>query len=184
MSNQRLFIGCALPDHVKAWLDEAFPREAFEEARWVPRENHHITLKFLGSVPVETIEGVSDACARVASDHRAALVRLNGPGVFPKLGRAAVLWVGLVDEDGMLPRLAGDLDDALDPLGFERETRAFSPHVTVARFRNPQRIAALPSLPSDPPSFPVEAIELFRSRTGPGGSRYEVVARFPLTSGT
>jgi 2'-5' RNA ligase len=182
MSNQRLFIACSLPDDVKTWVDEVVPREAFDGARWVPRDNHHVTLKFLGSVPNDGIESISSACAQAATASRPALLGMSGLGVFPKLERATVVWIGIVDDEGLLPGLAGDLDDALEPLGYARESRAFSPHVTVARFRVPQRLLQLPRLATDSPSFEVRAIELFRSRTGPGGSRYEVVARFPLAS--
>ena len=98
--------------------------------------------------------------------------------------RARVLWVGLDDPAGLLAALARDLEAALVPLGFEAEPRAFTPHLTLARFKPPASVAGV--LSDEPrvtaPSFEVGHLALYRSHLHPKGARYEVLATIPLGS--
>jgi 2'-5' RNA ligase len=157
-------------------------REKVTNARWSPLDNQHVTLKFLGSTPADRLEHLEQICTMVAAGRHAETVSLNGVGAFPNRNRVRVLWVGLDDPYDLLPHLAGDLDAALEPLGFPSEARAFTAHLTLARFRLPVPLkAGLPELDlSELPEFEVGSFELYRSHMSPKGARYEVLASYPL----
>jgi 2'-5' RNA ligase len=165
-----------LAEHAARWRRDSW------DARWVPPDNQHVTLKFLGWTPPERVGEVTHAIGGVAVRHAPLTARLDGLGGFPSLRRARVLWVGLDDPQRRLPALAGDLDTALEPHGFAPEARPFTAHLTVARFRTPVRLDGV--LPAGGPAgfepFHIDEVVLFRSRLHPGGARYEPVDRFGL----
>ena len=178
----RLFVAASVPELHRAWVAGRVSdlAERWPEVRWVPSENQHVTLKFLGSTPLDRLEQVTSACKGVAARHRQSTVGLTHLGVFPSLQRARVLWVGLADPAGLLAALAGALDGHLAPLGFEPEKRAFSPHLTIARFRQPTKVASLPPLGDPPGPFPLRGFDLWRSHLSPKGARYERLQSFGL----
>ena len=185
MSNDRplrMFVAASVPPEQLEWLAEATAelRERWPAARWAAIESQHITLKFLGATPPDRLEAVESVCRSVAAGRAPGSLRLGGVGVFPSLRRVRVLWVGLEDPSTVLPSVAGDLDAALEPLGYRTEARAYTPHLTLARFREPVRIEAVPELPEAPAPFPLASIGLWRSHLSPRGARYEQLAELPL----
>jgi RNA 2',3'-cyclic 3'-phosphodiesterase len=101
--------------------------------RWVPPENLHFTLKFLGAVDDEAIEPIANALDQALRPFSRFDINAKGLGVFPHVRRARVLWVGL--EGTNLGKLAARVDTTLEAFGFARETRAFVPHLTIGRWR-------------------------------------------------
>ena len=180
----RLFVAVDVPIEQREKLAAAISerRSRLEGARWTKPENQHITLKFLGWVDSSRLEDVSNALEPVGRSHRAASLSLAGLGAFPSERRARVLWVGFDDPDGLLPSLATATDRALAPLGFERESRAFSPHLTLARLKRPASVSALVTEPFDAGTCPfvVNHLALYRSYLHPQGARYEVLRTYPL----
>ena len=182
----RLFIAADLPPDVLEDINNALAplraRPEVASARWTVPANQHITLKFLGWVDAGVVDEVADALASVASTHEPSTITLTGLGAFPSERRARVLWVGLDDRAGLLAALAGDLESALVPLGFEAEKRGFTPHLTLARFKPPASIAGVLSEgPRVAPSqFDVDHLALYRSHLHPKGASYEVIGTIPL----
>ncbi|MDQ4095262.1 MAG: RNA 2',3'-cyclic phosphodiesterase [Actinomycetota bacterium] len=179
----RLFVAASVPAPLLAELARATVglRERWPSARWTPPENQHVTLKFLGWVDEGLTPALHEVVATTAAEHDPAKVSLAGLGVFPGPTAARVLWAGLDDPKGLLRSLANDLDERLEPLGFESEQRPFRAHVTLARFKERVRADGLPGLDlGENAVFGVQAIELFRSHLSPRGPRYEVVRSFPL----
>ena len=156
-------------------------KRLYADGRWAPIENQHVTLKFLGSVPEDRLDGIVDAGAGVAGVTAPGTLSLGGLGTFPGGKRMRVLWVGLIDPLDLLAGLASRLDQALEPLGFEPEKRAFTPHLTLARFKTPRHLdgplSAL-ELPAEP--FELSEVALYRSHLSPKGARYEALQRWPL----
>jgi 2'-5' RNA ligase len=105
-------------------------------------------------------------------------VRLGELGAFPTGRRARVVWAGLDDPTQGLAGVADSVGAALEPLGFQREARAFRPHVTLARLKSPARVETTEKL--EPLSFPVDRISLFESRLGGPHAVYSQVATFPF----
>jgi RNA 2',3'-cyclic 3'-phosphodiesterase len=174
----RLFVAVDVPPDVLERLDATIEpqRSAVPNARWAPIANQHITLKFLGRVDVESFPEVRSACERVAATESSAEIRLTGMGAFPNPRRARVIWAGIEDEAQILARVASGLDEALAPLGFAPEKRAFTPHLTLARLKSPADARAFlesVSFASDP--WPVTELHLYRSHLSPKGARYEVL---------
>lgn len=182
----RLFVAARIPEDRLQLLDaEMAPlRAKLTNARWAPLENQHLTLKFLGSTPADMLEGVASTCAMVAAGYRPARLVLTELGAFPSKTRVRVLWVGVDDPDDVLARLAGDLERAFEPLGFPSEGRAYTPHLTLARFKLPVPLkSGFPSIDtSGIEPFELTEVTLFRSRLSPKGARYEAMDAFPLTS--
>ena len=180
----RLFVAVSIRrshlDHVDREI-AAF-KDKVTNARWAVIENQHVTLKFLGPTPTDRLADVSQVCSMVASGRTRASVRLSGIGAFPSRTRVRVLWIGFDDPDGVMTGLAADLNKALEPLGYAAEARAFTPHLTLARFRIPVPLkGGLPEVDvSGLDPFTIEEIHLFRSHLSPKGARYEVLESFPL----
>lgn len=178
----RLFVAFEVPDEAQDAIDEAFAplRDRFPKARWVPRENRHVTLKFLGQTWPRLGGWVEERVGEVAGESSPIDTGLTSVGAFPGGRRARVLWAGLDDTDGRLSAIAGALDDAFAD-EFPPETRAFAPHCTVARSDPPLRLddgdldVALRHV-----AFTVDRVVLFRSHLRRPAPRYEPVAAFPL----
>ncbi|MDQ3958274.1 MAG: RNA 2',3'-cyclic phosphodiesterase [Actinomycetota bacterium] len=178
----RLFVAVQVPDEHLAWLEEATgDLSSLPGARWTPRENRHVTLSFLGWLRAALLPDVVATTELVAAAHSPASVALDGLGAFPRERRARVLWAGVDDPNGLLPSLAVGLGAGFEPLGVAPEARAYAPHLTLARFKNPGSLEGLlPAVPRSAP-FLVERITLYRSRLSPRGPRYEVLHEAYLT---
>jgi len=99
-------------------------------ARWVPPENHHVTLRFIGEVPPHRAEEIDLALAGLRA--RSFALSFAGLGVFEKGGRPTALWAG-VERSAPLDHLRSKVETALQRVGLEPERRRFAPHVTLAR---------------------------------------------------
>jgi len=137
MSTIRLFV--ALEPDVEACAravreaEHAFARYP-NRIRWEPEENLHVTLKFLGDAPEARMPEFCRALDDVAAGHRPFDYGTGGLGVFPDLGEPRVLWVAVDDLDRRVEDLAMDVESVFAGLGFPRDRRAFTAHLTVARF--------------------------------------------------
>ena len=175
----RLFVAFEIPEEVRRKLADAVEplRERFPRGRWVPLANQHVTLKFLGATWPRLVGWVEETVRAVAASRAAFEIRVGGLGAFPSERRARVLWAGL-EEDGSVGRLAAGLEDAL-AREFRPEARAFTPHLTLARFEPAERLTDLPALPALE-SFVVERIVLFRSHLRRPAPIYEPIRTFEL----
>jgi len=176
----RLFAAVEIPEQVRVALGESVTplRERFPMARWVPLENQHVTVKFLGSTWPRLMDWVLETISGVAGRHGPFTTRVEGLDAFPKARAARVLWAGLDDAAGRLERLAADLDEAL-AREFAPEKRAFTPHLTLARFDPPVGLEPLEvTFESEP--FDIGRIVLFRSHLRRPAPVYEPIGVFPL----
>ena len=101
--------------------------------RWLAPANFHLTLKFLGDVDEAKVEPIAAALERDLYPFSCFTINAKGLGVFPDLKRPRILWVGLVGDE--LNVLASRVEKALIPFGFAAGRRAFTPHLTVGRWR-------------------------------------------------
>src|SRR5947209_7910180 len=120
----RLFVGLALPRVLKERL--AMLAGGLPGARWVPTENYHLTLRFIGETPAYKAEEIDHALAALRAP--AFSLTLSGIGVFEKGGRSVSLWAG-VERNPQLDHLQGKIETALQRAGMPPERRRFSPHV-------------------------------------------------------
>lgn len=156
------------------------------DAKWVPRDNLHITLWFIGEVTDDRARAIRDALAP-ASAVPAFDVHLAGLSAFPPSGAPRVFWIGLRSGADAMAALNAEVGARLAPLGCEPERRPYSAHVTIARVKELasrsdaagiRRIAH--SLAADAGVSRVSAVTLFRSRLSPKGAAYEPLLRVPL----
>jgi len=181
----RLFIAVDVPEDVKAELSAALARfrDRIPGSRWTRSEGWHVTLKFLGTTWPRLMDEVSAAVRSAAEAGGAFETKLTQMGVFPSARRARVVWAGLSDPDGRFPSIVQRLDDLLED-DFAPEERAFTPHLTLARFNPPRDIREFApdlvgaSVASE--RFPVDRLVLYRSHLSPAGARYESLLDAPF----
>ena len=182
---QRLFIAINLPDDLLQTLTTTqrhLQRKlAAHPLRWSRPEGIHLTLKFLGDTDPARIPDIADALVRVAGKHAPFELPVGGLGMFPNARRPNVLWVGVQDEAHRLRHLAADVDKAMAKLGWQREKRPFSGHLTLARVKkqagNRERRAlgeAVIALRGYERLgvLPVQHIHIMRSQLQPSGAVY------------
>lgn len=181
----RVFVGIALPEAVRDAVHEHVERQRRDlpSARWVNRENYHITLVFLGEREGSEAQQVESALAPVFGGSRPFVARLASAGAFPPQRPARVLWIGM-ERAAPLRELHSRVVAAL-PAGLAtlEDRRPYHAHVTVARCKRPwpraavQRwVAALPGAIGE--SFEVDRGVLFESRLHPDGARYRELRTF------
>jgi 2'-5' RNA ligase len=148
--------------------------------RWTRPENIHLTLKFLGNVDRETLPELSAALAAALAGHAPFGLTVKGAGVFPPRGRPRIVWVDLAGETAALAAIQAAVESALEPLGFPREKRPFTPHLTVGRVRDPRRSGSLgPEIAAAAErewgQCVVDRVHLMRSELFPTGPRYSIL---------
>lgn len=178
----RLFVAFEVSETAKDAVEVAVAplRERFPQARWVPRQNWHVTVKFLGQTYPRLLGWVQERVAAAAAQGAPVRTRLTEVGAFPSAGRARVLWAGLDDRPGRLAEIAHALD-ALLATEFKPETRAFSPHLTVARSDPPLRLdEGVVGTALEPVEVTVDHLVLFRSHLRRPSPVYEPLERYAL----
>mgnify|MGYP002714571703 CR=1 FL=1 len=175
----RLFVALDLPASLRerlSWMARGLPG-----ARWVPPENYHVTLRFVGEVPGYQAGEIDEALAGIRAP--GFTLRLAGVGVFHKGAKASALWAG-VERSPALDHLQTKVETALQRIGLEPERRRFAPHVTLARVDGAAEaklaawVQANNLFRADP--VPVEHFTLFESRPGSGGPVYDPLREYPL----
>ncbi len=182
----RIFIAADISDKARSRVAEHIRLLKsigdFHGFKPVRPENLHLTLKFLGDTDDAALEKVQQAAALTASLSRAAAITIAGTGVFPAGRAGQTLWIGVDDATGKLAELAERLDANLANIGFPRERRRFSPHLTVGRIREGGRqiVVAHRDAQFRPEGFVVSEIVLYESKLLPTGPVYSKLDAFPL----
>jgi 2'-5' RNA ligase len=175
----RLFVALDLPHPIRQRLSDL--AVGVPGARWVPPENYHITLRFIGETPRHTAEELDLSLAAVRG--RVFDLILSGVGTLEKAGRVNALWAG-VERNAALDHLKGKIETALQRAGLPPERRRFVPHVTLARLDSgaEPRLAAWVQahnlFRSD--SMSVTHFTLFSSRLGKEQSVYTPEVEYAL----
>lgn len=183
----RTFVAVRLPAPVRAALGDlgAHIRADGLRGRWVPPDNIHLTLAFLGDTEPAAVARIGAALNEAAAGSRPFDLAAAGLGVFPGLRRARVLWVGLQGEREALAALTAAVGRTLAPLGFAPPRQGTVGHLTLARARevfDPDALAAALQRHGGftGPSFRVHRIVLYRSQLGAGPARYSPLAEAAL----
>lgn len=160
-------------------------RRSRRAVKWVERENLHVTMRFLGEVDEararQLIDETRQPLAQPAFD-----LAIGGAGAFPPSGPPRVLWIGVWTGAEQAGKVFGLVEQRIAPLGFEREERAYTPHVTLGRIRELDRTRGrdlrewLADVPAPLGSQRVECVTLYRSHLSSAGPRYEIVTEVPL----
>jgi 2'-5' RNA ligase len=170
----RLFVGLELPEAVKAALLGSMGGVA--GARWQRDEQLHLTLRFIGEVDRHAAADIAAALGRV--NIRPFMAELGEAGLFEHRGRVDTLWVSVRPVEP-LAALAKAVNAALAGVGIAPDTRAFLPHVTLARGRGMLGVTNWPQSPVPRVTWTVGGLALFESHMGKEGSDYHIIARWP-----
>jgi RNA 2',3'-cyclic 3'-phosphodiesterase len=171
------------PETQEALADAARGLPVVGKVRLMPPANIHLTLKFLGDVSQEDLGRLAEVLEPVRERHEPFEAGISGFGAFPSTRRARILWAGIGEGAEELCALARDVEESLEPLGFEREDRTYVPHLTLGRARG--RPVALETVesPSPVPGFFVRHVELMESVLGGAGAAYSTLGAYPLSEG-
>lgn len=182
MSLLRAFIAVELPLEIRQTVCTATSKlrnEIGAFVRWVPIENMHLTLKFLGDVSLSNVELLSQMMRAEMDLFNCFDIHLNGLGSFPNLKRPRVIYIG-IQAPAALEALQRGIESASSRLGYGAEERGFSPHLTIGRVKQnvtateQQAIRrALENTKIDSlGTARVNSVELFKSDLRPTGSVY------------
>ena len=193
----RVFIALDIDDAIRERIQRFMDgvRGFAPDARWVRAEALHVTLKFIGEKPADSVGQIKQALSGIRGE--AIAMSFRGYGFFPTLKAARVFWVG-IEAGPPLASLTKAVDEVTAVLDVPKEDRPFSAHLTLARGggrtgsphwrtgdgpnrtfqRLQEKLAALPA-----PEFGTMTAReffLYESQLGRGGSRYTKIARFAL----
>jgi 2'-5' RNA ligase len=178
----RLFTGIDLPEEIRARLERLLMHlRPAAHLKWSPIYNLHLTVKFLGEWPEEKMPQLDGALGGLLQ-RQPIPAHVKGLGWYPNAYHPRVFWAGVAAGPG-LETLVHDTDHALAPIGIAPETRAYSPHLTLARIKDPVPLQALrgaiEKLDSlDFGSFVADRFFLFRSQPGSAGSIYTKLSEY------
>jgi 2'-5' RNA ligase len=187
MSRIRTFIGVdlgkAIRDRAVA-LQETLARTG-TEVKWVEPENLHVTLLFLGEVDDREVPKVCRLVAEETIQHPAFDMTVETVGCFPNARRPRILWVGVTEGAQQMQALHDGLEPPLEELGYRREERRYTPHVTLGRVKsdrptNQLSIALTKHAAWKGGEIPVREILIMSSELKSTGPLYHVLSRAPL----
>ncbi len=155
------------------------------EVKWVKPEQLHLTLKFFGSIPQETVDRVITVLGPELAQHPRFSLTLKGLGAFPNLRRPRVIWMGVGGDLSSLQELQGSVENRLASIGIPKEERPFRGHLTLGRVKGGlirEEVAQCWLRVFEGESTPFEVTEavLFRSDLKPQGAIYTPLKVFPL----
>jgi 2'-5' RNA ligase len=183
MAVMRAFIALELSEEVAQRLDRIsnelklrFPHNA---VRWVPAQNIHLTLKFLGDVSIANLEALQKMIQAECEDIPPFDLSVGSVGAFPSLNRPRVIWVG-VTAPAVLSNLYRNIELAAARLGYPPEERPFSPHLTLGRAARNASPAELQQIGQALRGYNIgflgavhiPAVHLYKSDLSPAGARY------------
>lgn len=191
----RSFVAVELPEEIHRLLDaqENNLRTAMGRAagaiRWTRPESVHLTLQFLGDIPVAHTDRISAAITDACKGAQPLKLTVHGIGAFPNVSHPRVLWVGLEGDTEPLRNLSSRISERLKPLGYKPD-KPFSPHITLGRIRDtvrPDELRAISEVLASQASqrnqnaiFTVDSVSLMESHLQPGGSVYTQLATIPF----
>ena len=182
----RSFIAIELPDIVKAALLSLQQelKTSGADVRWVRPEGVHLTLKFLGNIEDKIVDRVVEKLKGTCRKFQPFNCEIRGVGVFPGIRSPRVLWVG-IDAHETLASIQQEIDTGMSSLGFERENRKFTPHLTLGRFRSSEgKMALMDRMEAYKDRriglIDINHISFMRSDLGPAGAKYTRIAEIPL----
>jgi 2'-5' RNA ligase len=191
MSLIRAFIAVELPTELKtelAALETQFKKNSPPVVKWVDPNSIHITLKFLGDTSDTIIDNLLLAMSESVAGVSPFKLEVRYPGAFPAVDRPQVIWVGMQGEMEKLAQLQKNLEKNTEQLGFKRESRAFSPHLTLGRVRDearPNEIQCIGKLIGETPfaalhNIEVHEINLLKSQLTPAGAIHTIIGTVKL----
>ena len=154
------------------------------DVKWVRTENLHLTLKFLGDTTEELLKSVHERLISLSRAHNRFSLQVSGAGAFPNIKYPRVIWLGVRDSEEII-KLQRDIDESMKGLGFKRDDKQFTPHLTIGRVKSMRNedvlIKELATLKeADFGKIEVINITLMKSELKPGGAEHFKLSEIPI----
>ncbi len=183
----RCFIAIELPEAVKSTLSgiEEDLKKSKADVRWVKPDNIHLTLKFFGNIEEKKTEKIIEIMENICNQYAPFTIEIKGMGTFPNIKSPRVLWVG-IEGNATLKTLQEEIENKMESIGFDREDRAFTAHLTLGRFRSSiekeglLKAVKLHEKDTFVGSINVQSLSLIRSDLHPEGARYTKIIDISL----
>lgn len=191
MNQLRAFIAIDLPKSIQDSIENQTSRlrqgVGNGLVRWVPPVNMHLTLKFIGSISTSHVDFLKQMLTQAAESHSPFDLQIGGIGSFPNSKRPRVIWVG-IHAPADLAALQKNIEAGAARLGYEKEERSFSPHLTLGRVRSDIAPADLQKIRSTLDNFQlgsigsarIDAVHLYKSDLHSDGSVYTKLFSVPF----
>jgi 2'-5' RNA ligase len=189
----RIFIGIKMDAVVHERIERFLKpfKKMSTPIRWTKIENVHVTLKFIGDVPDREVKRIEE---RLGKEDFGGVtngpldIKLSGCGAFGKRGGLSIFWIG-IDRNPGLKKLYHKIEDTIAPLGIEKETRPFKPHITVGRNKKNFNFKPVFKLVDERngasvAAFTAPGFQVFKSDLRPEGPIYTILKEIPLNHGT
>lgn len=187
----RTFIALELDDSLRRFLSNVIHQMAqrLPDIRWVDPAEIHLTLAFLGELSDEQLAAAMQAAGAASHQVTPFELRLKEPGIFGSTRQPRVIWMGIEETSGTLTQLHKALNRELEQRGFEVDTRPFSPHLTLARIKQPlnaseqqtlQRLFASRQSSHSSPRQIVRELSVMKSELSRSGARYSCLQAYHL----
>ena len=184
----RTFIGVEIGEksRVQAANFSKKLQELNADVKWEPPHKFHVTLKFLDEILNEEVNDICVRVQRAVKDLPPFTLGLRGAGAFPSVTKPRNVWVGVSEGRKEITELARRVDLAMQEVGFPRELRPFTPHVTLGRVkRATPALAELSELLAQYENIDlgksyIQSVTVFASHMARSGSNYTVLATCPL----
>ncbi len=174
----RTFIAVDLPQQIKMEIDKMIAgfRQLNANIRWVKAVNLHLTLRFLGDIPEETISALAENIKANTEGFGGFDLSLSGLGAFPNLRRPRVIWIGSGSGADRLKSLAAKVEQATIDAGFGKGDKPFSSHLTIGRVKFPKGLdrllAQIEKSGYESQLFGVNEVSIYKSDLSPAGPKY------------
>ena len=182
----RLFVAIELSEAVRKALSDtqAALKRVSQDVKWIPPEQLHLTVKFLGDVADVDVAEVSKAMTKATAAAQPFAMQTGECGCFPERGAVRIVWTKAMDVSGHLAGCVAAVEAQIEPLGFTREDRTFAAHITIGRVREDRSRGKLRELVQVQRGKVVEqdvmSLTLMSSVLSPKGSTYTAVSRAKL----
>ncbi len=182
----RCFIALELPEELKkniyVYIEKL--KAAGADVKWVRTENLHLTLKFLGNTPEELLKDINERLFFLSKSYERFPLQVSGAGAFPNIKYPRVIWLGVHDSEEII-KLQHDIDESMAGLGFERDDKQFTPHLTIGRvkfMRNKDALIKELATLKEANFGKIEVINitLMKSELKPGGAEHSKLSEIPV----
>ncbi len=187
----RIFIALPINDELKNRLKQIQEdlRLVNTDVKWTVPERMHLTLKFIGNTRVSQIDGICKAVSEIASSFSPFFISLSSVGAFPNVNCPQIIWAGIDEGKEIICEMNHQMENRLAILGFKKETKKFSPHLTIGMVRGRKGIAELTKkiVTIETPverlrkmSMTVSDIHIMKSQLTPQGAIHSVLGTIAL----
>jgi 2'-5' RNA ligase len=184
----RVFVAVSISEEARAAIASMMKelKRLGERIRWIPPENLHLTLKFVGEVDSQRVPEFESALDRSIDGFSQFQYSLEAKGCFPNWNQPRILWVGVKDTEDRLVGIHREIDRNFQTLEIPNENRRFKPHLTIARLKQGAKpeaaLSAFQRFQLGEYRVDVREVHLMRSDLGPSGAQYSILHSASLHS--